>query len=279
MLTFFLITVGVLLLPTVILGEIVYRASRSVEYDDLPLEQETVVTRDNVKINLWYSETTSQVAILVHGHGDHAGIMYERYAQIFTNLGYDLILIDMRNHGLSDDRPPITMGVEEHVDVVAVLHWAASKSWDKVLVFGTSMGSIASLLAVEYALEVTPGLNVVGIVLDSSFSDPIEVMNNNFEKNALIQPWRWMVVQYLTQLRASIDEFPDILDTLDQLAIPTLVIHGSADIEAPPSFLLDVDDLDNDYIVTKMVINGTHSRLFEQPEFVTALNDFGGGLA
>lgn len=273
-----LILLGILILPTVILGEVIYQVSRSVEYDALPLEQETVVSRDNVKINLWYSQKQTRAVILVHGHGDHAGLMYDRYGTIFTDLDYDIILLDMRNHGLSEHHPPITMGVEEHVDVAAVLHWASSNVWDEIIVFGTSMGSIASLLAVEYALDHTPGLNVTALILDSSFSDPIEVMNNNFEKNAVVQPWRWLVVQYLAKLRASVDEFPDILETLDKLTIPTLVAHGSADIEAPPSFLLDVNDLNNDHIVTMMVVNGHHSLLHERPDFVTAVSDFVGGL-
>ncbi len=264
-------------LPTIVLGELIYQASRTTEYSDPQgLQQHDLFVRDEVRINLWHTQGQDRVVVIVHGHGDHAGIMFDNYGAFFTEQGYDLLLVDLRNHGLSQNHPPVTMGVEEHADVVAALEWA-DDTWDEILVFGTSMGSIASLLAVHVA--VGDGMNISGLIMDSSFSDPVAVMNNNFEKNSIVQPWRYLIVQYLTKLRSNIDQFPDILDTLQGLKVSTLIAHGSADVEAPLSFLLEVDDLGNDHIVTSMIRDGEHSKLYEHPSYNEVLQEFVEGLA
>lgn len=271
LLTIFIISTTLLIIPTVIAGELIYSASRNMNYEDLEgMDSIFLETEDQVSVQVWYKKSdASKAVLLVHGHFDHSALIFNRYASIFRDLEFDIVTLDLRNHGRSDHAPPVSMGIEERLDVEKTLKWMQEK-WEDIVLFGTSMGSIAALLA-QYETGIASRL-----ILDSSFHDPIDTMKRNFEKNYVIQPYRYLIIQYLINIRSSgsLAEFPDILTILDDLNTPTLVAHGSADKEASPTFLLEVEELKNELIKTVMVEGAEHSRLHTSQQFLDAVHFF-----
>ncbi|MEA5047917.1 MAG: alpha/beta fold hydrolase [Eubacteriales bacterium] len=106
-----------------------------------------------------------RVVVIVHGY-TYALLGGIKYARIFHEFGFDCVLYDNRNHGLSD-RVPTTMGYYEWQDLSAVCDWTrAHFGADTVLgTHGESMGaSIVMLQAARYP-------NLAFAVEDCGYSD------------------------------------------------------------------------------------------------------------
>ena len=100
-------------------------------------------------------------------------------------------------------------------DVLCAINWVfEKKEWHKVVVFGTSMGSISSLLAVtntEYKID--------GLILDSPFVSVDTTFKLNMKKHHLpINLFFRPLYQYLEfrykRYGFSFQYFPDILENI-----------------------------------------------------------------
>ena len=83
--------------------------------------------------------------VLAHGWGTSKSAMLDRAAVLHDD--YNLLLLDFRNHGQSEESQT-TQGVREARDLVAMLDWLeASKGPDRIAVQGSSMGGASALAA------------------------------------------------------------------------------------------------------------------------------------
>jgi len=96
--------------------------------------------------NASFPDGKPRVVVIVHGY-TYALLGGIKYARIFHELGFDCVLYDNRNHGLSD-RVPTTMGYYEWQDLSAVCDWARERfGADAVLgTHGESMGAAIVML-------------------------------------------------------------------------------------------------------------------------------------
>lgn len=262
-----LIILAIIILPTIIIGEVVINISRHREYDDLPgFTEEILDFGEGLHLQTWFTNTSSKVAILVHGHFDNAGLMYERYSLIYKNLGYDLVILDLSNHGRSSDDKPVEGGVKAADDVVAVLEWISDKSWEESLLVASSMGAVASIIALS---QIDANLMPDVVILDSIYLDFTVTLNLNLKKHNVLQPWRFLVLNYILNIRFSQKEFPDILALLHKIdVLPILVLHGTDDIESPVSVIDQLIVAEFGQIETSKIEGGEHSRLFKEQEYI-----------
>ena len=102
---------------------------------------------------LWPREETAsfadgrrRVVVLVHGF-TYCLLGQIKYAALFHELGFDCVLYDHRNHGLSG-RAPTTMGAYEAKDLAFVCSWARARyGEDSILgTLGESMGAATVML-------------------------------------------------------------------------------------------------------------------------------------
>ena len=108
---------------------------------------------------LAFADGKPRVAVIVHGF-TYCLLGGIKYASIFHSLGFDCVLYDHRNHGLSD-RALTTMGVREARDLCAVCDWARERfGADAILgTQGESMGASTVMLhapqdpALAFAIE------------------------------------------------------------------------------------------------------------------------------
>jgi pimeloyl-ACP methyl ester carboxylesterase len=86
---------------------------------------------------------TDPTVVLVHGWGSNKSNMLDRAALLHDD--YNLVLVDLRNHGQSEEANT-TQGVREAGDLLAVVDWlVAEKGPDQIALFGVSMGGATSL--------------------------------------------------------------------------------------------------------------------------------------
>ena len=131
-----------------------------------PLEPLTLRTQDGLQLAAWKVDhpTPEQgTMILLHGHNASKEFNLERGAFAYEQ-GFDLLLLDFRNHGESEGRRT-TFGGREWMDVMTAIEDARSDAAlsDDVVLWGCSQGAAAALLAAERY----PALR--GVIAESSF--------------------------------------------------------------------------------------------------------------
>ena len=72
-------------------------------------------------------------------------------ATAIRNWGYNVMLVDFRGHGNSEDFNT-TFGVDETAEVAAAVNNATEKGNSKIILYGSSLGSVVILKAVSEGL-------------------------------------------------------------------------------------------------------------------------------
>ena len=109
------------------------------------------MTSDNVKISASYAfgHHCAPVVVIVHGNSMCRGKFENMLpAHILWQNGFNVIAIDMRNHGKSGvvkqkGFKGVTWGAYEHLDVLAAVEWLHTKMGyprDRIGIMGASMG-------------------------------------------------------------------------------------------------------------------------------------------
>ncbi len=108
-----------------------------------------LTSSDGTRLAGWYVPSASEsgaaapTVVLVHGWGSNKSDMLDRAALLHDR--YNLVLVDLRNHGQSEDAAT-TQGVREARDVEAVVDWLqAEKGPERIALLGVSMGGATVL--------------------------------------------------------------------------------------------------------------------------------------
>ena len=181
-------------------------------------------------------------AIHIHGLGSpRAGTL--RGVQVATELGLTSLVVSYRNDGegptLGSGRS--TLGASEAEDVEAAIGYAVRRGAERIVLFGWSMGA-AIALRIAHRSDYAP--LVAGLVLDSPVLNWVEVIKANcqragFPRGAGLFAVPWLTVGPLARplglsSRVPIREF-DWVARVEDLAAPTLILHGTRDDSAPIS--------------------------------------------
>ncbi|MEK6302505.1 MAG: alpha/beta hydrolase [Acidobacteriota bacterium] len=122
-------------------------------------------TSDGVKISAWLLPSRGKNATIVYSHGLFRSRreLLDRAIDLWK-LGYGALLYDARSHGESG-KAPVSMGYWERLDSEGAVRFLReeSRSEDRIVLFGISMGAAAALLAAAETPEVA------AVISDSSF--------------------------------------------------------------------------------------------------------------
>ncbi|MBN9500648.1 MAG: hypothetical protein BGO01_18565 [Armatimonadetes bacterium 55-13] len=197
--------------------------------------QEDVAIRVNEKIELsawWIDAPESEaVVVLAHGYflskGELASVSY-----MLWQRGISSLLFDFRAHGKSKGGT-CSFGVHEKDDVKAAVRYAKSRMpGKKVILIGSSMGSVAGALAWSEEPDLLDGL-----VLDSAYGRL---------SKAVLGWWKFMGGPWLSVLLSptvilggpflGANPFRiDVSEALEKLkGRPILLMHGAKDVLASP---------------------------------------------
>ncbi len=186
------------------------------------------------KDSVSFPDGRRRVAVLAHGFSSCL-LGQIKYASLFHELGFDCVLYDHRNHGLSG-RAPTTMGVCEAEDLATVCAWARSHFGADALLgtHGESMG------AATVMLHASQDAHLAFAVEDCGFSDLYSLMRH-------ILPHRYHlpalpilpIASLFSRLRGGVS-FQHIrpADALKRcVPVPMLFIHGDADALVPHAMM------------------------------------------
>jgi pimeloyl-ACP methyl ester carboxylesterase len=153
-----------------------------------------LVTRDGISLAGWYIPAASGVGpegptvVLAHGHGVNKSNLLGRAELLHP--GYNLVLVDFRGHGQSEDALS-TIGLLERDDLRAVIDWLeATKRPRAIGVLGVSMGAAAA------AHEARGDDRVAGLVLESTHATLANALQARLERHGypLALPGAWAIL-------------------------------------------------------------------------------------
>ncbi len=212
------------------------------------------------------AEPGTGTAIVVHGWGGSATDLLP-VGRLLQEQGLDVLLLDARGHGRSDDTRLTSM---PHIaeDVAAAVRWwrTTDLTSDRLLLVGHSVGAGACLLVARDLPAVD------GLVLISCMAHPREVMRrllvNAGAPRVLTQPVLRMVEQLIGR---RFDAFAPIR-VLPLIDSPVLIVHGERDSTIPVEDAHALAAVARDAEVV-IVSRAGHSEIEATPAVATALAD------
>ena len=188
--------------------------------------------KDQLKLSGWYlpNGNPERCVLLVHGRNASkqnaiSGKLPELAAKL-TQVGYAVLMIDMRGHGESQGKR-YTWGEYERRDVLGGVDFLLDKGFQpgKIAVLGISLGGAASVGAA--ANEEAIG----ALILDSTFADLIQLVEPNWVNESRLPMFFLGGAYIMWQLFYGFDlkEVKPVEDIKKVPPRPILIMHSSCD--------------------------------------------------
>lgn len=196
-------------------------------YDDLVLKAQYIKHEDD----------TNKTAVLAHGFrnsGDNMG----KYAKIYYDLGFNILLPDARGHGESEG-DYIGYGWHDRLDYLDWLTWLIEdKGADEIVVHGNSMGAALVLML---SGEDLPD-EVKAIVADSGYSTVKAELAHQLKHIYNLPSFPLLeVTSIITKIRAGYTfEEASAVKQVANNTLPLLIIHGDADDLVPTAMAYEI---------------------------------------
>ena len=193
----------------------------------------------NLKLHAYeiLSDKSSNIwAIVIHGYIGQGNEMTS-YAREFYKRGYNVLLIDLRGHGLSEGNY-VGMGWHDRLDVIDWINYIIDKNEDsKIILFGVSMGAATTMMTTGEELPSNVKLAISDCGYTSvwdEFSYHLKILFNLPEFPVLY------AANTVCKIKAKYSfKEASCIDQVKKSNTPTLFIHGSLD-NFVPFEMLDV---------------------------------------
>ncbi len=176
--------------------------------------------------------------VLVHGLF-RGGLELESIATMFRDLGAEVLMLELRDHGGSD-RGIFTFGRDESLDVIAAVEWLRSQGRQQIVLFGISLGSAVATLACD-RLQ-----GIAGLVLDAPMDDLLKTAHRVLGSTQvnIPQPFRSIILTAMEwRMGMSLSEVkPKQCLARLPMDMPVLLIGGERDRRMPPEVVQGIFD-------------------------------------
>lgn len=191
------------------------------------LKLHNFIIKNKIKSNKW--------VIAVHGYTSQ-GIYMSHYAKNFYDMGYNIIIPDLRGHGKSEGTY-IGMGWHERFDILDLINYIINNySNSQIVLFGVSMGA-ATVMSTSG--EILPQ-NVKAVIEDCGYTSAWNQFSHQLKSLFKLPAFPLLhIASVFCKLRAGyfISEV-SIINQIKKSITPTLFIHGDND-NFVPFFMLD----------------------------------------
>ena len=225
-------------------------------FDGLEKEAYTVTAEDGYLLHvlrLVGPVNTGKYIILSHGYTDNRfGSL--KYAKMYLDLGFQVILYDLRGHG-ENEITFCTYSIRESKDLAALIADTRSRYGDisTLGIHGESLGSATSIACLKYHPQID------FVIADCGFSEITSVMVVGL-KGMHLPGWLVHVASVFAKLRYGYyyHEMRPI-DSLPGNEIPILFIHGDADDFILPFHSQNMSKATSGYSELHMIPGATHA--------------------
>lgn len=203
---------------------------KEVKYQDIIIE-----SHDGLKLHSYeFYNGGHDYVVIVHGYTSEGKLM-KSSARNFYERGYNLLVPDLRGHGLSEG-DYIGMGWLDRLDVIDWINHIVDKDADaRIVLYGVSMGG-ATVMNVTG--EKLPN-NVVVAIEDCGFTSAWEMFSYQLDEMFSLPSHPFLdAANMVTQVRAGYSFGKGgAIDQVKKSTVPILFIHGDQDKFVPYKML------------------------------------------
>lgn len=199
-----------------------------------PYESVYIKSHDGLTLAGKYYEVQPGAPVIIMFHG-YRSMAYRDCSGVFKlalELGYNMLIPDMRAHGESQGKI-ITLGIRERNDCLDWVNYVSKRLGDDrpILLAGCSMGAASIMMG----SELFPS-QVKGLICDCGYSTIKGIMSQVCAKMHLL-PWpAYFFLRFSALVLGRFDlESSSSLSSLSHSKIPLLIIHGEDDRFVPCS--------------------------------------------
>lgn len=211
---------------------------------DLPFDEVTLTTSDNVQLHGWFipGEEGKPVVLFFHGNAGNISHRLDNI-RLLHKLGVAVLIFDYRGYGKSQGTPSET-GLTK--DALAALNWLQTNGWqpEHIIYFGRSLGAA---VAVNLADQQKPAR----LVLETPFTSIRAMGRQHYPLLTITLGW---------MLR---DQF-DNLEKISRIDVPVLIFHGDRDSIVPESMARKLFDAANGKKIFHLIKGADHNNTYER---------------
>jgi uncharacterized protein len=214
-----------------------------------PFTEHFIKTEDGETLNaILFKSPTPSKGFILYFHGNAGNLQrWGQYAIDFTQLGYDVLMIDYRGYGKSTGTPSEK---DFYQDAQTVLNWSKENiPFTQLIIYGRSLGSA---VASHLASENTPAL----LILETPFDEI---------KSVVYSPIRPIV-----SLLPSRNHFPNNI-FLQKVKCKKVIFHGTNDWVVPFSSAMKLKPLLSSEDKFFVIEGGGHKNLRDFEKYQKAL--------
>lgn len=233
-------------------------------YDPLEKEDYTVTGEDGYVLHAEFlknPEETTRYILISHGYTDNRfGAM--KYARMYLELGFHVIVYDLRGHGLNE-KTFCTYSKRERKDLLAMIRDSRKRHPDATLfgIHGESLGAATSIAV----LEEKPDIDFV--VADCGFSEIRPVLQVGM-KAMHLPSFLVDLASLCAKIRYGVS-FGEMrpIDSLRENRIPILLIHGAEDNFILPDHSERMKEAAKGYAELRLIPGAGHAlSILTEPE-------------
>jgi uncharacterized protein len=186
---------------------------------------ETIKLKSNKEIECWLikAKNAKGTVILFHGFGGNKSSMLDK-SDIFLGLGYNTFLVDFMGSGGSEGNKT-TIGFFEAEQVKTCFDYITEKGEQNLYIFGTSMGSVATMKAIS-DFDIKPK----GIIIECPFGSMYQTVCARFKTlNAPTWPMAGLLVFWGGVQNGFWAFGHNPIDYARRINCPTLLLYGAKD--------------------------------------------------
>jgi uncharacterized protein len=190
-------------------------------YQDVPFK-----ARDGVELFGWFLPAKGPALgtiLQLHGNAENISTHFASLAWMPAR-GFNVFIFDYRGYGGSEGEPALE-GVQ--LDIDAAMETLLSRGdidKDRIVIYGQSLGGA---LAAYYVAHSSHRDRVRALVLESAFSDYVDIAREKFTDHWITWPFQWIPL-------LSVDDRFSPLPVMAKISpIPLLILHGDQDLVVP----------------------------------------------
>lgn len=191
-----------------------------------------ITSKDGLKLHnyLIKKPDSNKWVITVHGYSSE-GKKTASYAKKFSDMGYNVIIPDLRGHGKSEG-DYIGMGWDERFDIIDLINYIIKENKNaEIVLFGVSMGASTVM---NVSGEKLPS-NVKAIIADCGYTSAWDEFSYQIKRLFGLPAFPILyVANIVTRIRAGYWITDDSsIKQVEKSKTPTLFIQGSKDTFVP----------------------------------------------
>lgn len=205
----------------------------------------------------WFINTNSEKwVIILHGYGASGRLMYY-VARRFYKKGYNVLLPDLRGHGISGGNY-VGMGWHDRLDIIKwIKEIVKIDKKAKIVLYGVSMGASTMLMASGEKLPK----NVKCIISDCAFTSAYEVLKHQLKKSKKVPVFPFLyIMNILCKIKNGYSlKQASTIKQIKKNKLPIFFIHGAIDDFVPTYMVFDLYKVANCEKELMIVNNAGHT--------------------